>query len=156
MSINVTLFVQMLVFGLLVWFTMTFVWPLIREAMDARQQEIADGLAAAERGRSDLEAAGSEAQKIIGAAREQARDILNKASARATGIVDEGRSLGEEERRKRLETAQSEIEVEVNRARDELRRQVAVIAVAGAEKVLSREIDADAHRELLDRLAAEL
>ena len=156
MSINVTLFVQMLVFGLLVWFTMTFVWPLIREAMDARQQEIADGLAAAERGRSDLEAAGSEAQKIIGAARQQARDILNKASARATGIVDEGRSLGEEERRKRLETAQSEIEVEVNRARDELRRQVAVIAVAGAEKVLSREIDADAHRELLNRLAAEL
>ncbi len=156
MSINVTLFVQMLVFGLLVWFTMTFVWPLIREAMDARQQEIADGLAAAEKGRIHLEAADSEAQKIIGAAREQARDILNKASARATGIVDEGRSLGEEERRKRLETAQSEIDVEVNRARDELRHQVAAIAVAGAEKVLSREIDADAHRELLDRLAAEL
>ena len=156
MSINVTLFVQMLVFGLLVWFTMTFVWPLIRAAMDARQQEIADGLAAAERGRSDLEAAESEAQKIIGAAREQARDILNKASARATGIVDEGRSLGEEERHKRLAAAQSEIEVEVNRARDELRRQVAAIAVAGAEKVLSREIDADVHRELLDRLAAQL
>ena len=90
------------------------------------------------------------------AAREQARDILNKASSRATGIVDEARTQGEDEKRKRLESAQAELDVEVNRARDELRNQVAVIAVAGAEKVLAREIDAEAHRELLDRLAAEL
>ena len=156
MSINVTLFVQMLVFAILVWFTMKFIWPVIRQAMDEREQKIADGLAAAEKGRSNLEAAEAEAQTIIGAAREQARDILNKASARATGIVDEARSEGEEEKRKRLESAQQEIDVEVNRARDELRRQVASIAVAGAEKVLAREIDAEAHRELLDRLAAEL
>ena len=156
MSINVTLFVQMVVFGLLVWFTMTFIWPVIRQAMDEREQRIADGLAAAEKGRSNLESAEAEAQTIVVAAREQARDILNKASARATGIVDEARSLGEDEKRKRLESAQTEIEVEVNRARDELRNQVAVIAVAGAEKVLAREIDTEAHRELLDRLAAEL
>lgn len=156
MSINVTLFVQMVVFGLLVWFTMTFIWPVIRQAMDEREQRIADGLAAAEKGRSNLESAEAEAQTIVVAAREQARDILNKASARATGIVDEARSLGEDEKRKRLESAQAEIEVEVNRARDELRNQVAVIAVAGAEKVLAREIDTEAHRELLDRLAAEL
>ena len=156
MSINVTLFVQMVVFGLLVWFTMTFIWPVIRQAMDEREQRIADGLAAAEKGRSNLESAEAEAQTIVVAAREQARDILNKASARATGIVDEARSLGEDEKRKRLESAQAEIDVEVNRARDELRNQVAVIAVAGAEKVLAREIDTEAHRELLDRLAAEL
>ena len=156
MSINVTLFVQMVVFGLLVWFTMTFIWPVIREALDEREQRIADGLAAAEKGRSDLESAEAEAQTIIAAAREQARDILNKASARSTGIVGEARSLGEEEKRKRLESAQAEIDVEVNRAREELRNQVAVIAVAGAEKVLAREIDTEAHRELLDRLAAEL
>ena len=156
MSINVTLFVQMLVFAILVWFTMKFIWPVIRQAMDEREQQIADGLAAAEKGRSNLEAAEAEAQTILGAAREQARDILSKASARATGIVDEARSEGEEEKRKRLESAQQEIDVEVNRARDELRRQVASIAVAGAEKVLAREIDAEAHRELLDRLAAEL
>ncbi len=156
MSINVTLFVQMLVFAILVWFTMKFIWPVIRQAMDEREQQIADGLAAAEKGRSNLEAAEAQAQTIIGAAREQARDILNKASARATGIVDEARSQGEEERRKRLESAQQEIDVEVNRARDELRHQVASIAVAGAEKVLAREIDAEAHRELLDRLAAKL
>ena len=156
MSINVTLFVQMVVFALLVWFTMTFIWPLIRQAMDERQQQIADGLAAADKGRSNLQAAESEAGGIIAAAREQARDILNKASARATGIVDEARTQGEDEKRKRLQSAQADIDVEVNRARDELRNQVAVIAVAGAEKVLAREIDADAHRELLDRLAAEL
>ena len=156
MSINVTLFVQMLVFALLVWFTMTYVWPVIRQAMDEREQQIADGLAAADKGRSDLESAEAEAQTIIAAARDQARDILNKASSRAAGIVDEARSQGEDEKRKRLESAQQEIDVEVNRARDELRHQVATIAVAGAEKVLAREIDAEAHRELLDRLAAEL
>lgn len=156
MSINVTLFVQMLVFALLVWFTMTYIWPVIRQAMDEREQQIADGLAAADKGRSDLESAEAEAQTIIAAARDQARDILNKASSRAAGIVDEARSQGEDEKRKRLESAQQEIDVEVNRARDELRHQVATIAVAGAEKVLAREIDAEAHRELLDRLAAEL
>ncbi len=156
MSINVTLFAQMLVFGLLVWFTMTFVWPLIREAMEEREQKITDGLAAAEKGQSDLQQAGVETEKIIGDARDQARDILSKANSRANDIVEEARSEGEVEKRKRLESAESEIEVEVNRARDELRQQVAVIAIAGAEKVLSREIDEAAHRDLLDRLAAEL
>ena len=156
MSINVTLFAQMLVFGLLVWFTMTFVWPLIREAMEEREQKITDGLAAAEKGQSDLQQAGGETEKIIGHARDQARDILSKANSRANDIVEEARSEGEVEKRKRLESAESEIEVEVNRARDELRQQVAVIAIAGAEKVLSREIDEAAHRDLLDRLAAEL
>ena len=156
MSINVTLFVQMLVFGLLVWFTMTFVWPLMRQAMEEREQKITDGLAAAEKGQSDLKRAAAEAEKLIAEAREQAREIVTKASSRATDIVDEARSDGEVEKRKRLESAQSELEVEINRARDELRRQVGVIAVAGAEKVLAREIDGDAHRDLLDRLATEL
>ena len=156
MSINVTLFAQMLVFGLLVWFTMTFVWPLIREAMDEREQKITDGLAAAEKGQSDLRQAGVETEKIIGDARDQARDILSKANSRANDIVEEARSEGEVEKRKRLDSAESEIEVEVNRARDELRQQVAAIAISGAEKVLSREIDESAHRDLLDRLAAEL
>ena len=156
MNVGVTLLVQIVVFALLVWITMKAIWPVILQAMDERQQRIADGLAAAEKGHRDLEAAASEAESIISSARDQARDLLNKASARATGIVDEARSHGEEEKRKRLESAQQEIDVEVNRARDELRNQVAVIAVAGAEKVLAREIDAEAHRELLDRLAAEL
>ena len=156
MSINVTLFVQMLVFGVVVWITMTWIWPLIREAMDERQLTIADGLAAAEKGRTDLEQAEVEAEKIIVVAREQARDILSNANSRAGDIVDEARSDGEAEKRRRLESAQAELEIEINRARDELRQQVAAIAVSGAEKVLSREIDEDAHHDLLDRLAAEL
>ena len=156
MSINVTLFAQMLVFGLLVWFTMSFVWPLIRGAMEEREQTIADGLAAAEKGQDDLKQAGTEAGKIIGDARDQARDILSKASSRANGIVEEARSEGETEKRKRLDSARSELEVEINRARNELRQQVATIAIAGAEKILSREIDETDHRDLLDRLAANL
>ena len=156
MSINVTLFAQMLVFGLLVWFTMSFVWPLIRGAMDEREKTIADGLAAAEKGQGDLKQAGVEAGKIIEEARDQARDVLSKANARANDIVEEARSEGEVEKRKRLDSAQSELEVEINRARDELRQQVATIAIAGAEKILSREIDEAAHKDLLDRLAADL
>ena len=156
MSINVTLFAQMLVFGLLVWFTMSFVWPLIRGAMEEREQTIADGLAAAEKGQGDLKQAGVEAGKIIEEARDQARDVLSKANARANDIVEEARSEGEVEKHKRLDSAQSELEVEINRARDELRQQVATIAIAGAEKILSREIDEAAHRDLLDRLAADL
>ncbi len=156
MSINVTLFAQMLVFGLLVWFTMSFVWPLIRGAMEEREKTISDGLAAAEKGQDDLKQAGEEAGKIVEEARNQARDILSKASSRDNGIVDEARSEGEAEKRKRLDSAESELEVEINRARDELRQQVATIAIAGAEKILSREIDESAHRDLLDRLAAKL
>ena len=97
-----------------------------------------------------------EAGKIVEEARDQARDILGKANSRANEIVDTARSEGEAEKRKRLDSAQSELEVEINRARDELRQQVAVLAVAGAEKVLSREIDEAAHRDLLDQLAADL
>ncbi len=156
MSINVTLFAQMLVFGLLVWFTMTFVWPLIRGAMEEREKTIADGLAAAEKGQGDLKQAGVEAGKIIEEARDQARDVLSKANARANDIVEEARSEGEVEKRKRLDSAQSELEVEINRARDELRQQVATIAITGAEKILLREIDEVAHRAFLDQLAADL
>ena len=94
--------------------------------------------------------------KIIEEARDQARDVLSKANARANDIVEEARSEGEVEKRKRLDSAQSELEVEINRARDELRQQVATIAIAGAEKILSREIDEAAHKDLLDRLAADL
>ena len=156
MDINATIIGQTIAMIFFVWFCMKYIWPFIMDAIEARQTEIADGLAAAEKGQSDLKEAEVEAEKIIGEARDQARDILSKASSRANDIVEEARSEGEVEKRKRLDSAQSEIEVEINRARDELRRQVAAIAVAGAEKVLSREIDENAHRDLLDRLAAEL
>lgn len=156
MSINATLLVQILVFGLLVWFTMKFVWPIILEAMAEREKRIADGLAAAEKGQADLNNAKSEADGIIAEAREQAREIVDGANARAGDIVDEGRSEGERERQRQLDSAQAEIDQQVSRIRDQLRAEVAGIAVAGAERLLSKEIDADTHRQLLDSLAAEL
>lgn len=156
MSINVTLIVQMLVFALLVWFTMTYVWPMIRQAMDEREQRIADGLAAAERGQSDLAEAEKRASEIVNEARSKAREIVDQASAQANDIISGGRAEGEQERQRRLQSAEEEIEVEINRARDALRGQVAAIAMAGARKVLAREIDETAHRDILDRLASEL
>jgi F-type H+-transporting ATPase subunit b len=155
-SVDLTLLVQVLVFVLLVWFTMSFVWPFVRQAMDEREKKIADGLAAAERGQRDLAEAKTEAEKIIGEARDQARGIVDQASSRANEIVEQAKTEGEAERRRQLDGARAEIDVEINRARDELRGQVAAIAVAGAERILAREIDADAHRELLDQLASQL
>jgi F-type H+-transporting ATPase subunit b len=139
-----------------VWFCMKYVWPVINGAIEARQSEIASGLAAAEQGASSLERAKTEAEKIVGAAREQARGIIDLANSRASGIVEQGKTDGETERKRQLENARTEIGVEQNRAREELRGQVAKIAIAGAERVLAREIDANAHRDLLSRLANEL
>jgi F-type H+-transporting ATPase subunit b len=155
-SINVTLFVQMIVFAIVIWITMKYIWPILLDAMDEREQRIADGLTAAEKGQSDLLAAEAEAQKIIAAARDQAKVIVDQAGTRANDIVDEARSDGEAEKRRQLEATQAEIGVEINRARDELRGQVAAIALIGAEKILSREIDSNTHKDLLDGLASEL
>jgi F-type H+-transporting ATPase subunit b len=153
---NLTLAGQTIAMVLFVWFCMKYVWPLITGAIEQRQTEIANGLAAAEQGQSSLTNAKSEADKILAAARDQARGIVEQANSRANGIVDQAKTDGETERKRQLESARSEIDVEINRAREELRGQVAKIAVAGAEKVLGREIDANAHRDLLGKLASEL
>jgi F-type H+-transporting ATPase subunit b len=151
-----TLIGQAIAMSVFVWFCMKFVWPFIMGVIEERQTEIANGLAAAEQGQSSLTNAKAEADKILAAARDQARGIVDQANSRASGIVDQGKTDGETERKRQLEAARAEIAVETNRAREELRGQVAKIAVAGAEKVLAREIDANAHRELLTRLASEL
>jgi F-type H+-transporting ATPase subunit b len=151
-----TLWGQVIAMSVFVWFCMKFVWPFIMGVIEERQTEIANGLAAAEHGQSSLERAKTEADKILAAARDQARGIVDQANSRATGIVDQGRTDGETERKRQLEAARAEIDVETNRAREELRTQVAKIAVAGASKVLGREIDANAHRDLLSKLASEL
>ena len=156
MDFNLTLIGQSLAMLLFVWFCMKYVWPLIMGAIEQRQTEIANGLAAAEQGQSSLTNAKVEADKILAAARDQARGIVDQASSRATGIVEQGKADGETARKNQLEAARTEIEVEINRAREELRGQVAKIAVAGAAKVLGREIDANAHRDLLGKLASEL
>jgi F-type H+-transporting ATPase subunit b len=153
---NATLIGQSIAMIVFVWFCMKYVWPLIMGAIEQRQTEIANGLAAAEQGKNSLATAKVEVDKIIAAARDQARGIIDQANTRATGIVEQAKSEGEAARKAQVEAGRAEIAVEINRAREELRGQVAKIAVAGAEKVLGREIDANAHRDLLGKLAAEL
>jgi F-type H+-transporting ATPase subunit b len=156
MDINLTLIGQAIAMTVFVAFCMKFVWPFIMSVIEERQTEIANGLTAAEQGQASLANAKVEVDKIIAAAREQARGIVDQANSRAASIVDQARTDGETERQRQLEAARAEIGVEVNRAREELRGQVAKIAVAGAEKVLAREIDANAHRDILAKLASEL
>jgi F-type H+-transporting ATPase subunit b len=153
---NLTLIGQTLAMIVFVWFCMKFVWPLITGAIDQRQTEIANGLAAAEKGQSSLATAKVEIDKILAAARDQARGIIEQANTRASGIVEQAKADGEAARKAQVDAGRAEIGVEINRAREELRGQVAKIAVAGAAKVLGREIDAKAHSDLLGKLASEL
>lgn len=153
MNINATLLAQCLVFAALVWFTMKFIWPQVLEAIDRRNKEIADGLEAAARGRSELDAAQGRIEQLVSEARSQASEIIEQANGRASRIVDEAREEGERERLRLVESAHSEIERETMQARDELREQVAELAIAGAEKILQREIDARAHGDMLARFA---
>jgi len=156
-AINIgTLLGQSIAMIVFVWFCMKYIWPVIMGAIEQRQTEIANGLAAAEQGKSSLSVAKTEVDKILAAARDQARGIVEQANTRATGIVEQAKADGEAARKGQLEAARAEIDVAINRAREELRGQVARIAVAGAEKVLGREIDANAHRDLLGKLAAEI
>jgi F-type H+-transporting ATPase subunit b len=155
-DINLTLIGQSFAMLVFVWFTMKVIWPPVMNAIEERQTRIADGLAAAERGQQSLDSAKAEAAEIIGDARKQATGILDQAHARANEIVAEGKADGVKERERQLVAARAEMEQEVNRAREELRGQVSAIAVAGAEKILLREIDPKAHGDILARLAAEL
>ncbi len=157
MDINIgTLVGQMIAMLVFVWFCMKVVWPPILNAIEERQTEIADGLAAAERGQQSLGKAQVEAGEIVEDARRQATGILDQAHARAGDIVADGKADGVRERERQLAAATAEIEQEANRAREELRGQVSAIAVASAEKILKREIDSSAHADILSKLAAEL
>ena len=156
MDINATLFGQTIAMVVFVWFCMKYIWPPLLGAIEERQQKIADGLAAAEKGQQSLDAAQTEAAGIIEDARKQATSILDQANARANEIVAEGKAEGVREREKQLAAATAEVEQETNRAREELRGQVSAIAVASAEKILQREIDTSEHQDILSKLAAEL
>ncbi len=151
-----TLLGQSVAMVVFVWFCMKFIWPPIMTAIENRQKQIADGLAAAERGQQSLEKAQTEADQIVDDARKQATGILDQAHARANEIVAEGKADGAKERDRQIAAARAEIEQETNRAREELRGQVSAIAVASAEKILSREIDPTAHEDILGKLANEL
>jgi F-type H+-transporting ATPase subunit b len=155
-NINLTLIIQMVVFAILIWFTMKFVWPMILGAMVEREQRIAAGLAAAEQGQKDLSEAKSRADEVIKEARTRALAIEAQARTQANQIIEDARKAAALEGEKALAHAKSQLELESNRARDQLRGQVVSLAVAGARRVLEKEIDPKAHGELLDQLAAKL
>lgn len=156
MDITVTLIIQMLVFMIFVWVVMKFIWPIILGAMEEREKKIAAGLAAAEEGQKGLSEAKSRADEVIKEARARALTIESQAQTRANQIIDEARKAAGLEGEKALASAKSQIDLESNRARDALRGQVVSLAVAGAKRVLEKEIDAKTHGELLDQLAAKL
>jgi F-type H+-transporting ATPase subunit b len=155
-NLNLTLIGQILAFAAFVLFCMKYVWPPILAAMQERADKIADGLAAADRANHDLELAQEKAVERLKEAKEEAVGILEAANRRGAQIVDEAKAQAREEGERLKEAAQAEIEQELNRAREQLRGQVASLALAGAEKVLAAEIDRQRHSELVDKLAAEL
>jgi F-type H+-transporting ATPase subunit b len=155
-SLNATFLFQMIVFFLLGWFTMKFVWPPLVKAIDERARKIADGLAAAEKGRADLASAEKRVADAIAEARGKAAEIIAHSEKRAAQIVDEAREAAKGEGQKMLAAARADIEQEVAKAKDALRHQVADLAVAGARRILQREVDAKAHADLLAGLTREL
>lgn len=149
MNVTATLIVQIFTFALLVWFIMRFLWGPLTSLMEERQRRIADGLAAAEKGKHDLELAEKRATDVLRKAKAQASDILAQAERRAAEIVDEARGEARVEAERILTTARSDIEQERNRAREDLRASVGNLVVMGASKILEKEIDARAHARLL-------
>ena len=156
MNINLTLIVQMIVFIVLVWFTMTFVWPMILGPMDERAKKIAAGLAAGEKGRADLAQASERAEAVMREARERAGQIIDQAQHRANDIVEQAKGTATTEGARLIASAQEQINLAATQARESLRRDVAQIAVSAASKILEREIDPRAHSDLIDKLAAQL
>jgi len=155
-DLNATLIGQAIAMIVFVWFCMKFIWPPLLAAIEDRQKQIEDGLAAADRGQEKLVQSRAEADEIVEEARRQATTILDQANSRANDIVADGKADGVKERERQLAAATAEIEQESNRAREDLRGQVSAVALAGAEKILNREIDAKTHEDILSKLAQEL
>ena len=156
MNINITLFAQAAVFAAFIWFTVKFVWPPLLRAIEARQKQIADGLAAAEQGKKSLETSSKQAEQAIQDARGRATDILAQAEKRGAEMIEEAKLAAKAEGDREKAAAKADILQEAQRAREHLREQVAALAVAGAEKILRREVDAKAHAELLDGIKKQL
>ena len=156
MNLNLSLVAQAITFAAFIWFTVKFVWPPMLRAIEARQKTIADGLAAAEEGKRSLETSAKQADVAIKDARSRAQDIIAQAEKRASQMIDEARTAAKEEGNREKAAAKAEIEQEVTRAREQLRDRVASLAVAGAEKILRREVDAKAHGELLESIKRQL
>ena len=156
MNLNATLFFQMIVFFVLAWFTMKFVWPPLTKAMDDRRQKIADGLAAAEKGKADLAQAQARISLIEASAKTENHSRMVEAEKQAASIIDQARREGEVEKARIIAQAQQDAAQEVQRAREGLRSDVDALAVKGAEQILKRAVNAPAHAELLNQLKAQL
>jgi F-type H+-transporting ATPase subunit b len=156
MDINATLIGQALGFLVLVWFTWKFIWPPLLGAIEERQKKIADGLAAADRGQKDLEQAKSKASEIVREARDKAVQVVDQAHKRSGELIDEAKHTAVAEGERLVTAARAEVVTEAGRARDGLRREVATLALAGAERLLGREVDSRVHADLLEQLAAEI
>ncbi len=156
MNINFTLIAQAIAFAVLIWFTVKFVWPPLLKAIETRQKEIADGLAAAADGRNALDVAAKKSEVTLNEAKQKASEIIGQAEKRGSQIVEEAKTTAKVEGDRILAGAKAEIDQEVNRAKEGLRSQVSALAIAGAEKILRREIDGKVHSEMLSKLAAEL
>ncbi len=156
MDINATFIGQALAFAILIWFSYKFVWPPMMGAIEERQLKIAEGLEAADRSKKDLAQAEEKVNEVLREARTKANEIIDQAQVRANQIVDQAKTDAIVEAGRQKTLALAEIESAANRAKEDLRRQVSVLAVAGAEKLIRREIDGSVHKALLDELAAEI
>lgn len=156
MSLNATLFAQLVVFFILAWVTMSFVWPPIVKALDERAKKIADGLSAADKAKTELASANKRVEQQLAESRNETAKLLADAEKRALAIIDEAKKRAEDEGAKIVAAAKAEADQQSVKARETLREQVAALAVKGAEQILKREVDAGVHAELLTRLRTEL
>ena len=156
MNINATLFLQAIVFAILVWFTMKFVWPPITKALDERAQKIADGLAAADKAKSELATANKRVEAELASSRNETASRLADAERRAETLIEEAKARAVEEGNRIIAAAKAEAEQQSVKAREALREQVAALAVKGAEQILRKEVNAGVHADLLSRLKTEL
>jgi F-type H+-transporting ATPase subunit b len=155
-NINATLLVQIITFAFFVWFTMKFVWPPITKALEERKNKIAEGLSAAERGQKELELARYRAVQDLREAKLQAAEIIDKAQKRAAYLFEEAKVTAQTESGRLMQVAQEQIAQEVNQAKETLKKQTSTLAIAGAEKILEREVDAGTHQKIFDQLVQEI
>ena len=156
MNLNATILGQAIAFVLFVWFCMKYVWPPIMAAIEKRQKEISEGLSSAERAKKELDLAQADATDQLKKAKAEAQVIIDQANKRKAQIVDEAKTEAEQERNKIVAQAKAEIDAERHRAREELRKQVGILAIAGAEKIIERSVDEAANSDIVDKLVAEL
>jgi F-type H+-transporting ATPase subunit b len=155
-SINATLIGQMITFALLVWFTMTYIWPPLFNSLEERKKKIADGLAAAEKGREDMDLAQKKAKVVLKDAKDQSSEIVSLAQRRANEIVEESKDNAKKEGDRLILAAKAQIEQEIQQTKENLRREVAALAVSAAEQILSAEIDKNKHQDLVNKISDKL